>query len=132
MNRNISVLSIAIAIIIVLRWIFNDSGKLLYIVAGINIVAITFVLYTIIEKVVNGIINRIRKSNVPLQIIEREQKRVKLKIWGWNIVIIVVAIIMYFSFGCSNLGNDIISILALGLSILDDEIVNIIIENHKI
>lgn len=82
MNRNISILSIVIAIVILLRCIFDSNENLIYIVAGINIVAIVFVLYTIIEKIVNGITNKIRESNVPKQIIMREEKTVRFKMWG--------------------------------------------------
>ena len=50
MNKNIFVLSIAIAIIIFLRCIFDGNDNIIYIVAGINIVAIIFVVYTIIKN----------------------------------------------------------------------------------
>lgn len=132
MNRNISILSVVIAIVILLRCIFDSNENLLYIVAGINIIAIAFVLYTIIEKTVNGIANNIRESNVPKQIIVREEKIIRFKMWGWSIGVSIIAVIAYLSFWCSNLGNDIISILALGLSILDDEIVKKITENYRI
>ncbi len=132
MNKNISILSVVIAIVILLRCIFDGNENLLYIVAGINIVAIVFVLYTIIEKTVDGITNNIRESNAPKQIIVREVKTVRFKMWGWSIGVSIIAVIAYLSLWCSNLGNDIISILALGLSILDDEMVKGITENYKI
>ncbi len=131
MNKNISILSIVIAMVISLRWILNGYKNLLYIVAGINIVAIAFVLYTIIDKTVNNLMNRIKESNVPKQIMAREVKAVRFKIWGWSIIVSVIMSIIYLSQWCSNLGNDIISILALGLSILDDEIVKKVTENYK-
>lgn len=121
MNKNISILSIVITIVIFLRCIFDSNENLLYIVAGINVVVSAFVLYTIFEKIVNGITNKIKESNVPKQIIAREVKIVRFKMWGWGIGISVIVFIVYFSFLCSNLGNDIIAILTLGLSILDNE-----------
>ena len=124
MNKNIFVLSIAIAIIIFLRCIFDGNDNIIYIVAGINIVAIIFVVYTIIDK--------IKKSKVPEQIINREITSAQVKIWGWSIAIGVIVILVYFWKWCSGLGNDIISILALGISILDDEIVKEITDNYKI
>jgi hypothetical protein len=132
MNKNISVLSIAIAIIIFLRCILDGNNNIIYIVAGINIVAIIFVVYTIIEKILNNIIDKIKKSKVPEQILNREIAGTQVKIWGWSIVIGVIVILVYFWKWCSGLGNDIISILALGISILDDEIVKKITDNYKI
>lgn len=132
MNKNISVLSIAIVIIIFLRCILNDNDNIIYIVAGINVVAIIFVVYTIIEKILNNIIDKIKKSKVPEQILNREIASTQVKIWGWSIVIGVIVILVYFWKWCSGLGNDIISILALGISVLDDEIVKKITDNYKI
>ena len=132
MNKNISVLSIAIAIIIFLRCILNDNDNIIYIVAGINVVAIIFVVYTIIEKILNNIIDKIKKSKVPEQILNREIASTQVKIWGWSIVIGVIVILVSFWKWCSGLGNDIISILALGISVLDDEIVKKITDNYKI
>ena len=94
MNKNIGILSIIIGILIFIRCIFEKSDKIIYIVAGINIVAIIFVIYTIVERVLHNIIAKIEKSR--------------------------------------GLGNDIISILALGISVLDDEIVRKITENYRI
>ena len=132
MNKNISVLSVVIAIIIGLRCMLDGNNKLVFIVAGINIVAMAFVLYTIIEKIVGNITDKIKKSNVPEQIISREIKSTRFKIWGVSIGVSVVAIVLYLLCCCSGLGNDIISILALGISILDDEIVMKVSENYKI
>ena len=126
MNKNIFVLSIAIAIIIFLRCIFDGNDNIIY------IVAIIFVVYTIIEKLLNNIIDKIKKSKVPEQIINREITSAQVKIWGWSIAIGVIVILVYFWKWCSGLGNDIISILALGISILDDEIVKEITDNYKI
>ena len=80
MNKNISVLSIAIAIIIFLRCILDGNDNIIYIVAGINIVAIIFVVYTIIEKILNNIIDKIKKSKVPEQILNREIASTQVKI----------------------------------------------------
>jgi hypothetical protein len=132
MNKNISVLSVVIVIIILLRCIFDSNDNVIYIVAGINIVAIIFVVYTIIENILNNIIEKIKKSKVPKQIIKREITSTRFKIWGWSIGISAVAITVYLWQWCSGLGNDIISILALGISILDDEIVRKVTDNYKI
>ena len=79
----------------------------------------------IIEKILNNIIDKIKKSKVPEQILNREIASTQVKIWGWSIVIGVIVILVYFWKWCSGLGNDIISIL-------DDEIVKEITDNYKI
>lgn len=132
MSKNISVLSVVIAIIILFRCIFNNNENIIYIVAGINIVALVFVIYTIVEKILDNINDKIKGSGVPLQIIKREIKSTRLKIWGWSIAVSVVVIALYLGQWCSSLGNDIISILALGISVLDDEIVRKVTDNYKI
>jgi len=132
MNKNIPILSISIAIIILLRCLFDNHEKIVYIVAGINIVAIIYVIYTIIEKIVNNIAGRLRKSGAPEQILNRELKNTRNRIWKYSIGINIILIILYFGLWCSGLGNDIISIIALGISVLDDEIVKIISDNYKI
>lgn len=132
MNKNISILSIVIAIIIFFRCILDSNDKITYIVAGINIVAFIYVAYTIIEKTLNNIIDKIKESKVPEQIIRREIASTQLKIWGLSIVISFITITLYLGRWCSSLGNDIISILALGISVLDDEIVKKLTDNYKI
>lgn len=132
MSKNISVLSVVIAIIILIRCIFNSNENIIYIVAGINIVALVFVIYTIVEKILDNINDKIKESGVLLQIIKREIKSTRLKIWGWSIAVSVVVIALYLGQWCSSLGNDIISILALGISVLDDEIVRKVTDNYKI
>ena len=113
MNKNISVLSIVIAIIIFLRCILDGNDNIIYIVAGINIVAIIFVVYTIIEKILNNIIEKTKKSKVPEQIINREITSAQVKIWRWSIVIGVIVILVYFWKWCSGLGNDIMIFVLL-------------------
>ena len=122
MNKKLSVLSFVIAIVIFLRCLFDNNENLIYIIAGINTVAFLFIECTIIEKTVSNIVDKIESSNVPEQIREREISSTRFKIWIWGMSISGIIIVLYFLCGCSNLGNDIISILALGVSILDDEI----------
>ncbi len=131
MKKKIWVLVIVIGIIIMLRTIFDSNKNLIYIVAGINIVAIVFVIYTIIEKIVYNVIKRIQESGIPEQIMSREIAGAQYRIWFWSVVISAGLIVLYLTYWCSNLGNDIISILALGISVLDDEIVQMIADNYK-
>lgn len=126
MYKKIIVIGVSIGIVIVLRSLFDKSTYLTYIVAGINIVAGVFVICTILEKIQDCIEKRINESSIPEQILKRELGLIRRRIWGMSSVIGVILIILYLIFACSELGNDIISIVTLGISVLDDEIVKIV------
>ena len=126
------VMSIVIGLIILIRCIFDSNENNVYIVAVINIVAIAFVICTIIEKTLKKIICKIEESAVPQQIIKREIYDIKHKVWKWTILTSIFFILIYLRKFCTSIGNDVISILALGISILDDEIVEEITQNYKI
>ena len=96
MSRNLSVLSVVIAIIIFIRCVFDSIDELVYIVAGINIVAIVFVIYTIIEKIVENITRKIKESSVPKQIVKREITSTRLKVWGISCLINISLVLLYF------------------------------------
>lgn len=132
MSKNICILSIVIGIVIMLRCIFDNNVNLVYIVAGINITAIVFVIYTIVEKGVESIKRKVENTNVPIEIRSREIRAIRFKVFGICGTVSFVVIALYLLLWCSNLGNDVISILALGISILDDEITKIITDNYKI
>lgn len=132
LSKNIWVISIVIGIIIFIRCIFDNDENIIYIIGGINIVAIVYVVCTIIEKILNGIISKIDESGDPRQIRKRETRKIKIMIWSVCTVLGALIIGIYFSVMCSSLGNDIISILALGISVLDDDIVKNAIEICRI
>lgn len=132
MSKNICILSIVIGIVIMLRCIFDNNVNLVYIVAGINITAIVFVIYTIVEKGVESIKRKVENTNVPIEIRSREIRAIRFKVFGICGTVSFVVIALYLLLWCSNLGNDVISIFALGISILDDEITKIITDNYKI
>lgn len=132
MKKNIPILSFTIILAIVIRCIFSASPNLTYLVAAINIIAILFVVFTIVYDIIYNVQERIKESGVPKQIQTREMKKLSSKIYLFSIVITVTLTVLYFFLWCSSLGNDVISILALGLSILDDEIVDNISRNIKI
>lgn len=125
MNKKMVMLVFITLILIMIRFICNAHKDLVYINAGINIVALLYVIYTIIERIEDKIKNTVQDKR-PKQIISRDTKILKHKIKFWSLSICFLLTVIYFALFCCNLGNDIISIIALGCSILDDEIVNII------
>lgn len=130
--RKIVVLSIVMGLMIFIRACFDNNEAIVYIVAGLNIVAIAFVIYTVVEKISKNVIKKIKESKVPEKVVDREVKSTRLKIWGTSIGIGGVFVVTYCGWLCSGLGNDIISILALGISVMDDEIVRLVTDIYKI
>ena len=114
MKKNIPILSFTIVMIIIIRCIFSNSTKLVYLVAAINIIAILFVVFTIIYDIKYNVQARIKESGVPIQIQKREIKKISSEIYIISILLSGILTFLYFSLWCSSLGNDIISILALG------------------
>lgn len=75
MKKNLPVLGIAVALFIFIRCIFNNDVNLKYIVATLNIVAVVFVVYTILERVIANVVAKIERSQAPIQIRMREKSR---------------------------------------------------------
>lgn len=132
MNKKVLILSVIMALLFFVRIILNDSDELVYIVAGINLVAVLCVVGNIIEKTVYNIHIKIKETGAPKQLINRELRKSKKTIWSIGIGGSLVAITLYLVFLCSNLGNDIISIGALAVALLDDDIAEIVVANYKI
>ena len=119
-------------ILIVIRVLFDGVPRLEYIVAGINIVALSIVIYTIVGKICTNIEARIRHSNVPPQIQIREKMRAKRLLYGIVTFILVGGVGFYFKIGCTALVNDIMAIIALAISIADEDIIQYISSSYKL
>ena len=118
--------------LIAIRCITDNHPDIVFIVSLINLGALLAVIYLITEQVINKVIDRISKSNAPQQIIEREQKDKKITINLIAYIIFIAFALVYLLWFKSSLGNDIISIVALGLSLIDTYLINIISNSIKI
>jgi len=132
MNKKVFTLLTVMAILVMIRCVFDASDNLNYIVASINIVALVYVVFTVLDNIVIKICERISKVNLSKQIRKREIKCVRNKVWIMGTGICGIIFSVYLIFFCSNLGNDIISIVALTISVLDKEFVALISNNYKI
>ncbi len=119
---------VLIILLIPLRIIFNYNEQLLYIVACINIFALFVVLHTILRNSRNKIIRYIR--SFPDQLVVRERRKINC-MFGFVYILIFITYIVYLKAFCSECSNDIISILALGLSLFDDYIVDFVVNIYK-
>ena len=126
MNRKVLIISIVVCFLVFLRHVNETSPNLLYIVACINIVAIIYVWLTIVQRVQKESFQQIASRDIPNQFKERKKRENSFLLWGTTVAGIIALVLVYFYFFCSSEGNDILSIIALGFSVIDDELVSLI------
>ena len=124
-ENNLPVFGIITIILIVSRILLNDNTQLIVVVALINLIALLVVIFSITVQTKNRINEKITESGVPLEVKEREKKKLFRRIDCSAYFTLAVVYIFYLSVLCSELGNDIISIIALGLSLSDATVANI-------
>lgn len=125
MKNKIQNIAIVTGILIALRCMVEKNEQCVLIVSVINIIALLVVVYLIAEQIQKRIIKSIKSFNVPPQIEKREIRDFKIRS---SLIIYVpfgVLSLIYLVFISSSLGNDIIAIVALGLSLCDNHIVSI-------
>lgn len=134
-KSSLFVLGIGIVISIV-RFMIRGSNDLITIMAAVNIFALIFVLWVLLEQIKTQSFNQIDKFRIAPERKEHFKFILKLII---SIVIIFIFAIMTYIFLVkyrSNTGNDIMAILALCISIetnrLSNTIKNIIISFIKL
>lgn len=120
--QNIAILTI---VLIVLRCMVETNEQCTLIVSVINVIALLVVVYLITEQIESGIISKIKEFNVPKQIEKREIRVIKRKIVLIIYVPFLLASVAFLVFLSSGLGNDIVGIISLGMSLCDDHIVAI-------
>lgn len=130
--RKIFPVGIIVALVIFLRILLNTNEYLNYIVAAINIVALMFVLLSILINTKRKIKKRIDKTHAPKEFKTREKKKLFLRLQVPVLGFAVIALSVYMIFFCGALGNDIIALISLGLSVADDEITYEVAKRFKI
>ena len=122
MKNQTSTFVIITALLIAFRCLLNDPDRLVFANALVNVVAILLVFLSITEQIVKITHNRIDDMSIPKEIKLRENrcKKIWVRICSYSIYAIIVAV--YLLFLVSELGNDIVSITSLGLSLIDKSI----------
>ena len=131
MKSKVQVVAIITGALAVLRCLFECSEQRDLLVSFINIAALLIVVYLITEQIRAGIIDNIKRLRVPKQIEEREIRTIKIKISLLVYVPFAIISFLYLFLLSSGIGNDLISIIALGLSLCDDHIVSIAVSLHR-
>lgn len=117
------VLAFAFAFLIALRIIIDSFEGLTLVVAMINVASLLVVVFDIAENLKKSILLKI-KDKIPAKSIAKREKE-KFLIWFYAVLIAVCSLfsVLYIALWHSNLGNDILSVVALMVSFLDDEII---------
>ena len=119
------VLLFCFAFLIILRVLLDRNEHLEIINAVINLIAFYIVVFNISEAIKEKTLARIARVCGAKEISKREQKKYTHLFYWTLIVINLLVSIIYIFFLRSNLGNDILSIISLALSLLDEEVVKI-------
>lgn len=125
-------IAVIISLLIFLRLILKDSSEIMTMVTVFNIVATLFVILEIAEGAKNAIVAKIERTCAAQSISMREKKRFLNLFWIVLLVIVVLFIGVTLRFFCTSIANDILSIGALGLSLLIDEIVMLFEKLYKV
>lgn len=116
---------LAFIFLIFLRIFLDSSEKLVAIVAMINCVAFAVVMFDVLDRLKAEIINKIQNSTAAKTITQREIFSFSRKYYIFVLIVFIPLLILYVLCWCSSISNDIVSIVALAVSVLDDEIVSL-------
>lgn len=130
-NRAIPI-TIVFGLLVFFRVISEHSENLTVIVSLINIFALLTVFVSIVEHIRINVTNKIKNFSVPKEIINREVKHFTTKINICSYGPFCFLVVIYLWFFSSTLGNDILSIISLGLSLTSSNIAESIIKKVKI
>lgn len=126
MKKPTPITGIVMILLIILRVIVNANPQLVYICAFINLIALVIAMATLAEKLKTSISTNMQKYIIPEEILAKKTKCAKITI-NWSIYFpATILCVLFLFFAASELGNDIISIVALGLSLADDWIIAVI------
>ena len=131
MKNNLPVFGIITAILLVFRILLNNNQQLVLVISSINLAALLIVVFSITVQIKTKISNKIIQSGVPQDIIKREKKQVCRAVDCYTYIPLAIVYIIYLFFFSCELGNDIISIFALGLSLSDTFISDVVANLYR-
>lgn len=114
------------------RYVLENTPIKITGIAIINLVGLFVVLFHISSLIEQGVKKKISAICSSKSIAERENKKTSFIIPFATIVIAVLVVYKYYNVGFTELGNDIIAILSLGLSILDNDVASFFIMIYPI
>lgn len=132
MKNNLPVFGIVTALLIVFRCLTEKSPYLIETIAIINLVALLIVIFSITIQIKKELTGKIKQLGVPQEITLREIGDVRKRIDIFTYVPLGVFSVIYVALFASTLVNDIISIIALCLSLSDAYIVKTVVNSYKL
>lgn len=120
------------ALLIIFRCLTEKSTHLVEFIAIINLIALLIVIYSILVQIKEGLVKRIEAFQIPNAIALREKNSVSKRLDFIVYIPFGLFSILYVIFFPSALLNDIITIVALCLSVSDEYIVEAVTNNHKL
>ena len=130
----LGILLIAAAIILRVFYEFAESNALVLFLTLINLIAFSYTIVCIKDLISANIKEWLKMNNFPSALQAKLLDRVKGKLWtflGILCGILAVGLLVSFFLNVFSLGNDIISILSLGVSVLMDQIVNVMTRHYE-
>lgn len=132
MKNNLPVFGIIMALLIVFRCLTEKSAYLTKTVAIINLVALLIVVFSITIQIKERLVEKIEQSGIPQEISRREKRVVQKRIDCITYIPFCIVAVTYVIFWSSGMFNDIISIVALCLSLSDTYIIEMVVSNYKL
>ena len=112
--------------LIIVRIMMNKIAEVDLVVAIINIVALLGVVLIVVRKIVSKVQTAIEDSGVPIEK-KKKKKNAAIRKLEWIVYApLLLFVMIYLVFWKSGLGNDIISIVSLGLSLTDVTVVDVV------
>lgn len=132
MKNKLSILGILMALLIIFRCLTEKSTHLVEFIAIINLIALLIVIYSILVQIKEGLVKRIEAFQIPNAIALREKNSISKRLDFIVYIPFGLLSILYVIFFPSALLNDIITIVALCLSVSDEYIVEAVTNNYKL
>ena len=126
MENNWPVFGILTTTLLVFRILLNNNQQLVIIISVINLVALFIVVYSITTQIKANLSNKIIQSGIPDDIMDRDKKQAYRRVDCYTYFPLTIFYVIYLFFLSSELGNDIISIIALSLSLSSSFISDVI------
>ena len=131
MKNNFLLFSVFSVFLLIIRVLLNNSPDLVFIVSLINLIALLLVIVSIRSQIQRKLFDIVDRSGVPHEIVEREKRNIQKSVNCLIFIPFFIVAFLYLCFLSSELGNDIVAIIALGLSLCDNDLVDIVIKLYK-
>lgn len=126
------ILMLTFALLIVCRIMFADIKNLNTFVGMINIVAAFIVFFDINYRIQKKVLKKISNTCCSQTIANREKSKFLRLNYTGAVIFTILFVSGYLFFLCSSTANDILAIVGLGMSVLDEEIIAVSSELYRI